>query len=93
MQRIRNRCAEAILNLGVIGLVVAGMALISDDVRRHLGELVAGDRAGELALVIGPADHLRHLAMDSISGYQSTHGPVVAFAVGAFVLVCFMLKT
>lgn len=93
MQRVRNRCGEAILNAGTFGLVLAGMALISDDVRRHLTNLISGDRFSELSLIAGPADRFTRTVMESFGGYQAINGQLVMFGIATVFLVGFMLKS
>src|SRR5690349_9615815 len=39
-----RRATEAVLNVGALSIVVAGMAAMNDDVRRHVVNVIAGDR-------------------------------------------------
>ena len=93
MQRVRNRCAEVIFSAGTLGLVVAGMALISEDFRRHLANLISGDRFSELSLISGPADHFTRSVMESFGSYQTINGELVMFGLATVFLVGFMLKS
>ena len=87
-----SRLRVAVLNLAALCVLLAGMSLLSDDVRRHLMTVMSGDRAGELAMIAEPADRAARMVLDTLAAYQSSHGHLVAFGVVAFVLVGFMLK-
>lgn len=93
MLRIRRLGGETILSAGSLCLVVAGMTVINDDVRRHVIGMLSGDRATELAFVTGPAEQLGRRLLTIFADYQAAHGPLVAFGVVAAVLLGFMLCT
>jgi len=92
MARARRIGSALVLNGGCLFLLVTGTAFISEDMRRHLVNLLSGDGSTELAFVIGPAEHLVRQFVATFGDYQS-HGMMVAFGAAALVLVGFLIRT
>jgi hypothetical protein len=92
MARARRVGSALVLNGGCLFLLAAGTAFISEDMRRHLVNLLSGDGSTELAFVIGPAEHLIRQCVATFGDYQS-HGMMVAFGAAALVLVGFLIRT
>jgi len=88
-----RRGTEVVLNLAVLCLLMAGMALINDEVRGHLVNVVAGDRATELSMIAAPVGNVTRVVFATLRQYQGADGSVLAFGVGAVVLLGLMLRS
>ena len=88
-----RRAAEVILSVSTLCLLVAGMALINDEVRGHLVNAVVGDRAAEMATIAAPADHLVRFVVTTFRSAQGSDGTLLAFGVAAIALFGFMFRT
>ena len=87
-----QRLTETLLTAGGLFVLVAGTALINDEVRTRLINVVSGDRAAELARVTVPT-HKAALAVLSTLNVQAAPGAVLAFGLGAVVLFILMIRT
>jgi hypothetical protein len=87
-----QRIYDAFLTTGSIGVIVAGLAAMNDDVRRHIMNLVAGNVVSELAVVAAPVNRAATAAMKTLNDYQTDNGPLFAFGVAAVVLFGFLFK-
>ncbi|HMF94954.1 MAG TPA: hypothetical protein VKE96_11690 [Vicinamibacterales bacterium] len=88
-----HRLTEIVLSASALFVLVAGAALINDEVRKHVMNVVSGDGATELATIAAPA-HRAALAVASTFGdVKAAPSSVVAFCVGAFVLFILMFRT
>jgi len=88
-----RRATEAVLNVGALSIVVAGMAAMNDDVRRHVVNVIAGDRGTELSIISGPADHATRAVFSTLHSYVGSDATLVAFGVAAVVLFTLMIKS
>ena len=84
---------EVFLHGGILTILIAGIAAINDDVRRHVVNVVAGDRASELSLVSGPADRVVHTVYAALHSYAGSDGTLLAFGLGAVVLFTLMIRS
>jgi hypothetical protein len=77
-----------------VGAVVVGLAVLDERVREQLAALAGGRRpSGEIA---GAGRHLQDLAMAAFEALRDQsfgHASLAVFAVGALVLLVFMLRT
>ncbi len=89
----KRRSGEILIKAGSLCVLVIGMAALNEDLRRHLMNALAGDRASEWAFVAGPTEQLTRQLFATLSDYQLAHGPLVAFGVVGVVLLGFMLRT
>ena len=88
-----SRSIEVFLHAGVLTILVAGIAAFNDDVRRHVVNVVAGDRTSELSLVAGPADRVMHTIYATAHSYAGSDGTLLAFGLGAVVLFTLMIRS
>jgi hypothetical protein len=73
-------------------VLLGGVAVMSEDVRRSLTNVLVGDTATELASVTAPIHRLVNLATDTVGYQASEHGLMTFFAVAALGLLIFMLR-
>jgi len=92
MVRIRRIGTGLLVNGACFCLLATGMAALSEDMRRHILNLLSGDGISELAVVTVPAGHIFHQLAATFADYQ-IHGGMVAFGAVAAVLVGFMCRT
>ena len=85
------RIQDALLGAGGFGLLVAALAAINSDVRRHVVTLVAGD-VTELTIIAAPIDRAARVAFRALNDYQTDNGLLFAFGVAAVVLFGFLFK-
>jgi len=88
-----GRATEAVLNVGALSIIVAGVTAMNDDVRRHIVNVIAGDRAAELSIISGPAGRVTHTVFSTIHGFVGSDATLVAFGVGAVVLFTLMFRS
>ena len=88
-----SRATDVFLHAGVFTILIAGIAALNDDVRRHVVNAVAGDRASELSLVAGPADRVVRAIYSTMHSYAGSDGTLLAFGLGAVVLFTLMIRT
>jgi hypothetical protein len=87
-----RRAADVMIGFGSFGAVVAGVSVLSVDVRVYLANLLAGDPAGELpARVLWLQDHVHTLIRAAVE-YRAANGPMVGFGVVAVVLALLMFR-
>jgi len=91
MVRIRRIGTGLFVNAACFCLLATGMAALSEDMRRHILNLLSGDGISELAVVTVPAGHIVHQVVATFADYQ-IHGGMVAFGAVAVVLVGFMFR-
>ena len=85
--------ADKLLNVGGLCVVLAGMCFVNEDARQWTGRVLGGDFSAELSLITKRAFSISQGITDSLGGYASDHVMLAAFAIGAVVLVAFMLRT
>lgn len=90
MQRVRHRGTEAILQFASVGLLLAAMAVMNEDVRRTIADVLSGDGAAELMNVAAPLQHYVSMAIDTIGPYAN--GSMLLLAGVSVVLVGFMFR-
>jgi hypothetical protein len=85
------RIQDAILSVSSLGVLVAGLMAINNDMRRHVMNIVAGN-LGELTVVTAPVNKAARMAVHTLNDYQTDSGPLFAFAAFAVVLFGLMFK-
>jgi hypothetical protein len=89
-----RRRTGAFTTVASIGAVVLGLAVLDVRVRDQISALAAGRRpSGELA---GAGRHLHDLAFayfDAVRDQSLSHMSLAVFALGALVLLIFMLRS
>lgn len=93
MPSARHRSASILVTTGSACLLLAGMAVFSDEVRRHVANLLSGDRSGELAKVIDHVGQVTRAVVAVLGDYRATHEPLVAFGLVALVLFVLMIRS
>jgi hypothetical protein len=83
---------EMAFGMSAVTFTVAVMAMINEELREHLVNVFVGDRAAEIAIITAPIADLSHTALKTVTDYHGTHGPLIAFAVAAAVLLAAMFK-
>lgn len=86
------RIHAAILNGLGFCLVVAGMAAIDHNVRRHVVNFVTGDAARELAIITAPANRFARVAFEALSDYRTDNEWLFGFGVVAAVLFAVLFR-
>ena len=88
-----QRLTETVLSAGGLFLLVSGAALINDEVRSHVMNVVSGDRAMELATIAAPAHRAARAVASTFGDVQAAPSSVLAFSLGAVVLFVLMFRT
>jgi len=88
-----HRLTETALSAGGLVLLVTGAAMINDEVRAHVLNVVSGDRAQELATIAGPAHRAARAVASTFGDVQAAPSSVLAFCLGAVVLFILMFRT
>lgn len=79
---------------GGVCALVAGLAVIDDRVREHVGRVATSNAAAvELATVGERAQAFLLIVIQAVRDQSIEHAPLVIFALAALVLVLFMLRT
>jgi hypothetical protein len=86
------RIHAAILNGLSFCLVVAGMAAIDNNVRRHVVNIITGNAASELAIVTAPANRFARAALEAVNDYRTDNEYLFGFGVVAAVLFAVLFK-
>src|SRR5262249_7653101 len=87
------RLTETVLGVGSLFGLVAGAALINDEVRHHLMNLVSGDSATEWMTIAAPAHRAAVAVASTFGDVKAAPSSVVAFGLGALVLFILMFRT
>ena len=72
--------------------VIAGMSIISPDVRAELANAIAGDPAGQLGAMTSRAFAFVHMLASVAGDYRPDNTPLVGFAIVALVLTGMMSR-
>ena len=86
------RIQDAILSAGGLALLVAGLAAINSDARRHIAQVMVGDTR-ELAVAVAPIHRAARIAVATLNDYQTDNGALFAFGVAAVVLFGLLFKS
>lgn len=73
--------------------VVAGMSILSADVRSLIGNLIAGDPGGDLSAAALRLQDYSHALVRAAADYRAANAPLVGFGVVAVVLAFLMFRT
>jgi hypothetical protein len=92
MPRTRHRLVDGTVAATSACALVAGLAVVNDDVRGHIVNVVNGDPSGQLSMLGLRADLARPLVKMVVDSW-SAHTPLVVFGLASIVLVAFMLRT
>ena len=80
------------IGAGSVGAVVAGMAVLNDQIRAQLANAIAGDPAGISSEVAFRAQDFGHGLVRDIAAYGAANGPMVGFGIVAVVLAILMFR-
>ena len=92
MRHARGTLIDALLLAIAVVVITAGVAYLSPDVRRQLGDLLARDRSSHVAMVTATAAAVTRPVMETFHSYWTTNPWLVGFGLVTFVLFLFMLK-
>jgi len=92
MKQARGRLIDVLLLMIAVVVITAGVAYLSPDVRRQLGDLLARDRSTHVAMLTATAASVTRPAMETFHQYWLTNPWLVGFGLLSFVLFLFMLK-
>ena len=89
----RTRTADAMVGASSLCMLVAGVSMISPDVRTQLANATAADLGGQLHAVMSRALDYGHLIAGVARDYGLENSPVAGFAILGVVLVVVMFRT
>ncbi len=92
MKQARGKLIDGLLLIVAVIVITAGVAYLSPDVRRQLGDLAARDRSSHVATFTATAAALMRPVAETFHSYWATNPWLVGFGVITFVLFLFMLK-
>ena len=93
MQR-RHRLSGILMAAGGVAGLLVGLAAIDDRVGNEMRALVGGHKpSGDLASLGAGLGRLGATLLEAVRDQSITHAPLTIFALGALVLVLFILRT
>ena len=92
MGQVRRRGIDALIFAAGVGAMVWGVAVLSDDVRRQMADVLAGDRSSQVAVVAASVARLSRPVLDTLSAYWSANPWLVGFGVVTLVLFVFIFR-
>jgi hypothetical protein len=81
------------LGAGSIGVVFAGLWMLSPDVRERVALALADDPSRQLYDVVFRVQTFGHVFLRAVSDYRDANAPLVGFGIVAVVLAILMFKT
>ena len=78
---------------GSICTLIAGMSVISPDVRSQLANAMAGDAPSQLSALASRAQEYGHLVLRTARDLSPDNTPLLGFAIVAVVLGVLMFRT
>ena len=93
MSRARNHAADAMVGASSLCTVIAGMSIISPDVRAEIANAMAGDPAGQLNAMASRALDFAHVLVRMAGDYRPDNTPLVGFGIVTLVLTVMMFRT
>jgi len=88
----RRRLPDVMIAIGSISTVVAGTAVMSEDARVLLGNLISKDPT-ELNALLQRGQAVSHEFFRWAEAYRADNAPMVGFTVFALILTFLMFKT
>ena len=88
---LRARTADAMVSAGSLCMVIAGISVISPDVRLQVTNAI-GDPAGQLSAVVFQALHYGDLCLRMARHYGGDNTPLAGFAIVALFLTTMMFR-
>jgi hypothetical protein len=92
MRKARGTLVDVLLFVVAVVVITAGVAYLSPDVRRQLGDLAARDRSSHVAMITVTAASVTRPVVETFHQYWMTNPWMVGFAIVACVMFLFMLK-
>lgn len=94
MVRIRRPFGDALISVGALGMLLAGLVSVDDRVRQQVGLRLSGDSASEELRSAGVQVHDLVAVIFEAARHQSIeHAPMMLFVLAASILFVFMLRT
>ena len=81
------------VSAGSLCTLVAGTSIISPQVRAAIGNVMAGDPAGQFGAMTSRALDFVHTFSSVAADYRADNTPLVGFGILALVLTVMMFKT
>jgi hypothetical protein len=92
MSQVRRRAADAMVGASSLCAVIAGMSIISEDVRSQIANAIAG-KPNELGAMAFRAQAFGQELVRTAGDYRLTEAPVMGFGIVAIVLCVLMFRT
>jgi hypothetical protein len=92
MSRARRLAADAMIGASSVCAVVAGMSIISEDIRSQIANAIAG-KPGELGALALRAQAFGNALANTAGDYRLTETPLIGFGIVAIVLLLLMFRT
>ena len=73
--------------------LIAGLSIISPEVRTQIGNVIAGDPAGQLSAMASRAVDYGNLVLRVARDYSPDNTPLVGFGIVALVLTVMMARS
>ena len=93
MLRVHARSTGTFITAASVCSLIAGMALIDNDVRIHVSNAFGADRSGELTMAAGRAQDLTQYFFGVLGDYRAAHTELVIFALAGLLLFVLMLRS
>jgi len=93
MPRGRNRIADVMVGTSSLCTVIAGVSIISPDVRAGIANAFAGDPSGQLTAMASRASDFVRVLVNVAGDYRADNTPLVGFGILALVLTVMMFRT
>jgi hypothetical protein len=91
--RAQSHAADAMVGASSVCTLIAGLWFISPEVRSHIGNVIAGDPAGQLSAMASRAVDYGHLLLRVARDYSPDNTPLVGFGIVALVLTFMMFRS
>src|SRR5262245_1143870 len=83
----RNRVAEGILSVSSLGILVAVMSTLDENVRKEVTTVLTGDTGSHLEMAASSAHSTMLASYQTVFDFVHVNTPMVAFSVVAVVLL------
>lgn len=94
MVRVRRPLGDALISVGALGMLLAGLVSVDERVRQQVGLRLTGATAREELQSAGVQVHDLLAVIIEAARYQSIeHAPMLLFVLAASILFVFMLRT
>ena len=92
MSQARSHTADAMVGASSLCTVIAGVSIISPDIRAEIARAISGDAAGQLGAMASRALDFAHVLVRVAGDYRTDNAPLVGFGILAVVLTVMMAR-